>query len=103
MSALASNAPQSKFLVGPLCARTFVWTTARFDYQPDVCKDYREMGFCGFGDTCIYLHDRGDTKSGWEMEREYKEAKKKEVKRRGREMEAFMKLMMEEGGGGKGR
>ncbi|WAQ92892.1 hypothetical protein PtA15_17A374 [Puccinia triticina] len=22
------------------------------DYQPDVCKDYKETGYCGFGDTC---------------------------------------------------
>ena len=79
MSALASNAPRSKFLAGPLRATTFVRTTARFDYQPDVCKDYRETGFCGFGDTCIYLHDRGDTKSGWEMEKEYEEMKKREA------------------------
>ena len=99
ISALASNAPRSKFLAGPLRATTFVRTTARFDYQPDICKDYKETGFCGFGDTCIYLHDRGDTKSGWEMEREYEEKKKRETERRGKEMEAFMKSMMEGGGG----
>ena len=28
------------------------------DYQPDVCKDYKETGFCGFGDSCKFLHDR---------------------------------------------
>lgn len=21
----------------------------RWDYQPDICKDYKETGFCGFG------------------------------------------------------
>jgi RING finger protein 113A len=99
ISAFRSNAPRSKFLAGPLRATTFVRTTARFDYQPDICKDYKETGFCGFGDTCIYLHDRGDTKSGWEMEREYEEDKKREMDRRGREMEAFMRSMMNGGGG----
>jgi RING finger protein 113A len=56
-------------------------TVTIVDYQPDVCKDYRgastspfslprrtpshtdiplsETGFCGFGDTCKFLHDRG--------------------------------------------
>ena len=85
--------PRNKFLAGPLKAPTFVRTTARFDYQPDICKDYKETGFCGFGDTCIYLHDRGDTKSGWEMEREYEEKKKKDELRRGKEVERFMSEM----------
>ncbi|KAI9455476.1 hypothetical protein BJY52DRAFT_1204997 [Lactarius psammicola] len=34
-------------------------TVTVVDYQPDVCKDYKETGFCGFGDTCKFLHDRG--------------------------------------------
>ena len=78
-------------------------TTARFDYQPDICKDYKETGFCGFGDTCIYLHDRGDTKTGWQMELEYEEKKKKDEERKSKEMEAFMNSMMcgevKDGGG----
>ncbi|KAK1732523.1 putative zinc finger protein [Skeletonema marinoi] len=92
------------FHAGPLKATTFVRTTARFDYQPDICKDYKETGFCGFGDTCIYLHDRGDTKSGWQMEQEYEERKRGEEERKGREMERFMNSMMcgEVSGGGGG-
>lgn len=92
------NQPRNKFLAGPLKATTFVRTTARFDYQPDICKDYKETGFCGFGDTCIYLHDRGDTKSGWQMEQEYEENKKKEEERKAREMDTFMNSMMCAGG-----
>lgn len=41
----------------------------RFDYQPDICKDYKETGFCSYGDSCKFMHDRGDYKSGWELER----------------------------------
>ena len=100
IASFSRNAPRSKFLAGPLRATTFVRTTARFDYQPDVCKDYRDTGFCGFGDTCIYLHDRGDTKSGWEMEREYEDTKKRELDKRSKEMEMFMYSMMNNGGGG---
>lgn len=25
---------------------------SRFDYQPDICKDYKETGRCGYGDSC---------------------------------------------------
>lgn len=39
-----------------------------FDYQPDICKDYKETGFCSYGDSCKFMHDRGDYKSGWELE-----------------------------------
>lgn len=27
--------------------------TVRWDYQPDICKDYKETGFCGFGGKSI--------------------------------------------------
>jgi len=65
---------------GPIRAPTFVRTTCQFDYQPDVCKDYKLTGFCGFGDTCIYLHDRGDYSKGWEQENEWEAKKKRENK-----------------------
>ncbi|TFK53559.1 hypothetical protein OE88DRAFT_1733462 [Heliocybe sulcata] len=38
------------------------------DYQPDVCKDYKETGYCGFGDTCKFLHDRGTYLAGWQLD-----------------------------------
>ncbi|KAI8465840.1 MAG: hypothetical protein J3K34DRAFT_435633 [Monoraphidium minutum] len=56
---------------GPLRASAFVRVSARFDYQPDVCKDYKETGFCSYGDSCKFMHDRGDYKSGWELDREW--------------------------------
>ena len=68
---------------GPLRAPTFVRTTSRFDYQPDICKDYKETGYCGYGDSCKFLHDRGDYKSGWQLERDWDNAqayKKRKLK-----------------------
>ena len=56
---------------GPLRAPSFLRATCRFDYAPDICKDYKETGFCGWGDNCKFLHDRGDYKSGWQMEKEW--------------------------------
>lgn len=56
---------------GPIRMTQNLRSTDRFDYAPDVCKDYKETGFCGYGDTCKFLHDRSDMKSGWELEAEY--------------------------------
>eukprot|EP00940_MAST-03C_sp_MAST-3C-sp2_P003347 g3347.t1 len=69
---------------GPMRRPQFFRSTIRVDYQPDVCKDYKETGTCGFGDTCIYLHDRGDYKKGWQLEREWEIKKRRdEARRRG--------------------
>jgi RING finger protein 113A len=66
---------------GPIRAQTWARAICRFDYQPDICKDYKETGFCGYGDSCKFLHDRGDYKSGWQIEKEYAEKEKKRQKR----------------------
>lgn len=80
---------RNKFLAGPLKASKFIRTTSRFDYQPDICKDYKDTGFCGFGDSCIYLHDRTNMKSGYILEQEWEEKKKKEHQEKEKEMELF--------------
>lgn len=41
------------------------------DFAPDVCKDYKQTGFCGFGDSCKYLHAREDYAQGWQLDREW--------------------------------
>jgi len=64
---------------GPLRASANVRTSILVDYQPDVCKDYKETGYCGYGDACKFLHDRGDYKAGWELDREWNQ-KQKELK-----------------------
>ncbi|KAK4054126.1 RNA-splicing factor [Microbotryomycetes sp. JL201] len=48
-----------------------VRTITLVDYQPDVCKDYKETGFCGFGDSCKFLHDRGDYLHGWQLDNSF--------------------------------
>jgi len=66
---------------GPVRAPAFVRTTTRMDYQPDVCKDYKETVFCGYGDSCKFLHDRGNYASGWQQEKEWDEQQSKKKKR----------------------
>ncbi|XP_038217651.1 E3 ubiquitin-protein ligase RNF113A [Zerene cesonia] len=66
----AGNASSGFVRKGPIRAPANLRATVRWDYQPDICKDYKETGFCGFGDSCKFLHDRSDYKHGWQLERE---------------------------------
>ena len=63
------DAPTKQF--GPIKAPTNVRTITVMDYAPDVCKDWKQTGFCGFGDSCKFLHAREDYKQGWELDREW--------------------------------
>ncbi|KAK7080506.1 hypothetical protein SK128_016358 [Halocaridina rubra] len=64
------NASKGGVRKGPIRAPDHLRATVRWDYQPDLCKDYKETGFCGFGDSCKFLHDRTDYKLGWQLEME---------------------------------
>ncbi len=57
--------------VGPVKAPTNIRTITVTDFAPDVCKDYKQTGFCGFGDSCKFLHAREDYKQGWELDRDW--------------------------------
>lgn len=67
------NASSGMVRKGPIRAPANLRSTVRWDYQPDICKDYKETGFCGFGDSCKFLHDRSDYKFGWQLEMEPKQ------------------------------
>ena len=63
------NAPTRT--VGPVKAPTNIRTITVTDFAPDVCKDYKQTGFCGFGDSCKFLHAREDYKQGWELDKDW--------------------------------
>ncbi|KAG8624369.1 hypothetical protein KVT40_007436 [Elsinoe batatas] len=68
------NAPQK--LAGPVKAATNIRTITVTDFAPDVCKDYKQTGFCGFGDSCKFLHAREDYKQGWQLDKEWESVTK---------------------------
>jgi RING finger protein 113A len=68
------NAPQRT--VGPIKAPTNIRTITITDMAPDVCKDFKQTGFCGFGDSCKFLHAREDYAHGWQLDREWENVTK---------------------------
>ncbi|KAJ0791280.1 putative transcription factor C3H family [Helianthus annuus] len=45
------------------CSHRPLRASARLDYQPNICKDYKETGYFGHGYSCKFMHDFGDYKS----------------------------------------
>jgi len=74
--------------LGPVRAPTFIRNTTRVDYNPERCKDWYETGRCNFGDSCIFIHDRSDYKSGWQLDQEFEaEQKRKQLRLMGVEVD----------------
>lgn len=74
-------------LYGPVRGSNNVRLTMYVDYNPEICKDYKETGYCGYGDCCKFLHDRTDYKEGWQVEKEWEQAQKKKLEKLQRQAE----------------
>ncbi|KAK4692977.1 hypothetical protein P7C71_g4328, partial [Lecanoromycetidae sp. Uapishka_2] len=70
-SFIKKNPDAPNRMVGPVKAPTNIRTITVTDFAPDVCKDYKQTGFCGFGDSCKFLHAREDYKQGWQLDKEW--------------------------------
>lgn len=68
---VSEDKQESKTFYGPKKGSSNIRVVTRVDYQPDVCKDYNETGFCGYGDSCKFLHDRTNYTKSWKMEKEW--------------------------------
>ncbi|KAF2801546.1 uncharacterized protein BDZ99DRAFT_403196 [Mytilinidion resinicola] len=75
-SFIQKNADAPNRQVGPMKAPTNIRTITVTDYAPDVCKDYKQTGFCGFGDNCKFLHAREDYAQGWKIDRDWEASTK---------------------------
>eukprot|EP00933_Yihiella_yeosuensis_P025019 TRINITY_DN1939_c1_g2_i1.p1 TRINITY_DN1939_c1_g2~~TRINITY_DN1939_c1_g2_i1.p1 ORF type:complete len:373 (+),score=109.51 TRINITY_DN1939_c1_g2_i1:94-1212(+) len=81
-------------LLGPLRnSMSGVRSTLRIEYigtsgDGGICKDYKETGYCGFGDSCKFAHDRSDYKPSYILEREWEEKQKKIEEKRKQRWEA---------------
>eukprot|EP00835_Amoeboradix_gromovi_P005569 NODE_536_length_7014_cov_0.311208.p3 type:complete len:201 gc:universal NODE_536_length_7014_cov_0.311208:437-1039(+) len=47
--------------------KLFDGSTMEADYNPMICRPYFETGYCGFGDNCIYRHDREEITHSYEL------------------------------------
>lgn len=64
---LISHKSRNDDLVKPLSSH--VKQNYIMDYQQDVCKDFLKNGYCGFGDTCKFLHYREEFKKNDDNEK----------------------------------
>jgi len=82
-----SKMPAKSDRFAPIKVSGYARNISRFDYQPDLCKDFFETGYCGYGDSCKFVHDRSETKPSWQLDMEF-EAEQKEKRAKERQIES---------------
>jgi RING finger protein 113A len=52
---IKGNASSGLNRVGPIRATQYMRANVRWDYAPDICKDYKETGYCTFGGPFLLI------------------------------------------------
>lgn len=69
---------------GPVRQMRNIQHSNGIDYNPSRCKDFHDSGYCAFGNSCIFIHDRTDYKSGHELDLEWEAKVRRKEERRKR-------------------
>lgn len=106
IDAAATSKSKVTGTMGPVRANTTIRSAARMDNwgtsgDGGVCKEYKMTGFCGYGDSCLYMHDRSVYKSGWQLDRDFEAKQKKIQEKRERKLQKINMMCKQIGPDGK--
>lgn len=54
-------------------------TATNIDFNPSICKDFHDSGYCSWGESCLYAHDRTSYKRGWELDAEWEKEQREKL------------------------
>lgn len=54
-------------------------SATNIDFNPSICKDFHDSGYCSWGDSCLYAHDRTNYKRGWELDKEWEDQQRAQM------------------------
>ena len=80
---------QKKNFFGPSKINRHFKNPITVDYNPSICKDFKDSGYCTWGSTCIYAHDRTEYKRGWELDKEWENKMREKGERYLKKMEVI--------------
>jgi len=59
--------------------KTTFKSATNIDFNPSICKDFHDSGYCSWGDSCLYAHDRTNYKRGWELDKDWEDQQRAQL------------------------